>query len=64
MNAIKIIIYDTGHYNRTRHVVQANSYLTIILHPSQIIGILDNAKASYENIFVGGFSLEIHVEII
>ena len=45
-----------GHYNRTKQVMQANSFLTIILHPAQIIDILDNAKASYENIFVGGFS--------
>lgn len=39
-----------------RHVIQANSSLTIILQPAQIIDILDNAKASYENIFIGGFS--------
>ena len=32
------------------------SHHPFLEHPSQIIGILDTAKASYENIFVGGFS--------
>ena len=32
------------------------SHSTHTLYPLQIIGILDTAKASYENIFVGGFS--------
>lgn len=56
MNAIQVIFYVIGHLYRMRLVIQANSNLTIILHPAQIIDILDNAKASYENIFVGGFS--------
>jgi predicted esterase len=33
-----------------------DSRLSFLQHSLQIIGILDTAKASYENIFVGGFS--------